>query len=51
MKLKKTYAVEVPITKAEYDAQDGEVIRAVDELATKLGLKTVLAETVEADEV
>lgn len=51
MKLKKTFAVEVPISRQEYEAQTGKTITAVDKLAKTLGLKIALVETVEADEV
>ena len=49
MKLIKVYSIEVPISKEEYDTQKGKVIEAVDELAEKLGLQTILIETKELE--
>ena len=49
MKLKRTYAIEVSISKEEYEAQEGKVIEAVDELAEKLGLHVTLVETKELE--
>jgi len=45
MKLKKAYSIEIPISEEEYRAEQGRVVDAVEELAKKLGLETVLVET------
>ena len=49
MKFKKTYAIEIPISKVEYEAQEGKTIAAVDKLAETLGLQTILVETKELE--
>ena len=45
MKLKKTYSIEVPISKEEFEKEEGDVIEAIDQVATLFGLETCLVET------
>ena len=49
MKLKKTYSIQIPISKEEYDTEQGKVTEAVEAVANSLGLEIVLVETIETE--